>query len=429
LSDKNQAEKEKNMPSITSVLSGSLNNDPLSSVRQMNIPESFRNIMNEVLSSVLADSNALSADSMPVNGAIDPCNSELSDLSGCSHDEDGSLTPMIFSSDRMLYLMEQFNTLKTEWDSLTDQAAADETGMPFTESDSGTETDTEQTATSIGTTIPEDSRKEVNYGRFGFDPNIGSILYYSSEGIRLTQSSLDAPGILDNIKKFKMDKQDLAGLAEAMEEAGLSCQTGTLDFGTGSDHGIDLRDLAAGGLGTSYDWRRLSRPIDPEWDGPDVLDRYQRYADEYSDLKLLGQSEPCQVSDLIQNDISLRTNNPNEILGSGSWQWSYPEAKFINRAEQGNCLYDPDREAFNSNKLEDWNDKTYYSHTGTPINLNGWTPALFDLYEKMRYDAENHPDPQMRTPIFFNRDGSEAFADARQAMKQWLAEQEARVRS
>ncbi len=57
------------------------------------------------------------------------------------------------------------------------------------------------------------------------------------------------------LEKFNIEKTDLTGLADQMAAAGKGFLPYELYPGTGSDHGIDLVELANSGLGTAYDWR------------------------------------------------------------------------------------------------------------------------------------------------------------------------------
>ncbi len=63
----------------------------------------------------------------------------------------------------------------------------------------------------------------------------------------------DAQGLLSLMDSYGVDKSNLSGLADQLDAKGIAYQPGKLY--EGSNHGIDLRNLAQGGMGTSYDWR------------------------------------------------------------------------------------------------------------------------------------------------------------------------------
>lgn len=75
------------------------------------------------------------------------------------------------------------------------------------------------------------------------------------DGNLLRKIGWNAPAILSAARDFGFDLQDLNGLADQLDAKGVAYKPHELYAGTGSDHGVDLRDLANGGLGSSYDWR------------------------------------------------------------------------------------------------------------------------------------------------------------------------------
>lgn len=85
-----------------------------------------------------------------------------------------------------------------------------------------------------------------------------SVVFFDEAGRKLTQTTFNAKSILKTAERLSIPLSDLNGLADLLEGAKVGYRPYALHAGTGSDHGIDLRDLASGGLGTAYDWR-----IDP----------------------------------------------------------------------------------------------------------------------------------------------------------------------
>lgn len=83
-----------------------------------------------------------------------------------------------------------------------------------------------------------------------------SVVFFDEAGRKLTQTTFNAKSILKTAERLNIPLSDLNGLADQMEGAKVGYKPYALHAGTGSDHGIDLRDLANGGLGTAYDWRK-----------------------------------------------------------------------------------------------------------------------------------------------------------------------------
>ena len=74
----------------------------------------------------------------------------------------------------------------------------------------------------------------------------------NNQGEALRQIPVSAPDILRNARDFGFDTGDLAALADQMDARGVAYAPGKLY--AGSNHGVDLRDLARGGMGAAYDW-------------------------------------------------------------------------------------------------------------------------------------------------------------------------------
>lgn len=95
-------------------------------------------------------------------------------------------------------------------------------------------------------------------GRIGLDLNErgvpSAVIYFDESGNKLRASIFTAESILKYTDKFGIDLQDLAGLGEQLDAAGVGFRPYELYKGTGSDHGVDFNDLIAGGMGSAYDW-------------------------------------------------------------------------------------------------------------------------------------------------------------------------------
>lgn len=74
------------------------------------------------------------------------------------------------------------------------------------------------------------------------------------QGQALRQIPMNAPDILRASRDFGLDPAHLQGLADQMDAQGIAYRPGQQL--AGSDHGVDLRDLARGGMGAAFDWTR-----------------------------------------------------------------------------------------------------------------------------------------------------------------------------
>lgn len=104
------------------------------------------------------------------------------------------------------------------------------------------------------------SGSNIKAGNYGVTMGNGgvpsTVTYYDNNGQQLTSSTFNAESILKNSQKFGLDMSNLSGIAAGLEANKIGYKPYELYGGTGSDHGIDLRDLASGGLGTAYDWTK-----------------------------------------------------------------------------------------------------------------------------------------------------------------------------
>lgn len=81
------------------------------------------------------------------------------------------------------------------------------------------------------------------------------VALIDGNGNLLRKVGWNAANILSSAQNFGFDTGALSGLADQLDAKNIPYKPGELYAGTGSDHGVDLRDLANGGLGTAYDWR------------------------------------------------------------------------------------------------------------------------------------------------------------------------------
>jgi hypothetical protein len=83
-----------------------------------------------------------------------------------------------------------------------------------------------------------------------------AISYYNEAGEKLSSSVFSAPELLRNAQKYGININDALGIGQGLEFNKIGYKPGDLYRGSGSDHGIDFEDLAAGGYGTVYDWTK-----------------------------------------------------------------------------------------------------------------------------------------------------------------------------
>jgi hypothetical protein len=87
-----------------------------------------------------------------------------------------------------------------------------------------------------------------------------TIVYFDPNGQMLTRTIFDsAPQILIMMDRFQIPKSNLNTLADALDNPKLNISYNPDEMphamGVATGVGINLRDLASGGLGTTYDWR------------------------------------------------------------------------------------------------------------------------------------------------------------------------------
>lgn len=83
---------------------------------------------------------------------------------------------------------------------------------------------------------------------------INNVSYYDESGQKLTTSGFWPQDILRNCEKFNIPLADFKDVGKQLDAAGVGYRPYEQYAGTGSNHGIDFDNLAAGGMGTAYDW-------------------------------------------------------------------------------------------------------------------------------------------------------------------------------
>ncbi len=103
------------------------------------------------------------------------------------------------------------------------------------------------------------SRHVFRNGRVSVDMHadgkrINNVSYYDESGQKLTTSGFWPQDILRNCEKFNIPLADFKDVGKQLDAAGVGYRPYEQYAVTGSNHGIDFDNLAAGGLGTAYDW-------------------------------------------------------------------------------------------------------------------------------------------------------------------------------
>lgn len=110
-----------------------------------------------------------------------------------------------------------------------------------------------------GTEATSNAHRSFRSGRLSIDMHadgqrINGVSYFDEAGQKLTTSAFWPQDILRQCERFNIPLSDLQGLGPQLDTAGVRYKPYEQYAGTGSNHGIDLDDLASGGMGTAYDW-------------------------------------------------------------------------------------------------------------------------------------------------------------------------------
>lgn len=154
------------------------------------------------------------------------------------------------TTSSLLYGVIGSNTDYRNWDAIMESgdpvlAARQATGalynsdLPYT-SGNGFKPSTTQTVAASG-----------NFAWLNVNQREG-LWIMNNQGEALRQVHMSAPEILRASRDFGLDTADLATLADQMDTRGVAYAPGALH--PASNHGVNLRDLAQGGMGTAYDW-------------------------------------------------------------------------------------------------------------------------------------------------------------------------------
>lgn len=110
-----------------------------------------------------------------------------------------------------------------------------------------------------GTDATSNANRSFRSGRLSIDMHadgqrINGVSYFDEAGQKLTTSGFWPQDILRQCERFNIPLSDLQGLGPQLDAAGVRYKPYEQYAGTGSNHGIDLDNLASGGMGTAYDW-------------------------------------------------------------------------------------------------------------------------------------------------------------------------------
>ena len=245
------------------------------------------------------------------------------------------------------------------------------------------------------------------------------FVYYSPEGKRLRTSTFSVPELLKNAQKYGIDLRDTLGVAAGLEKAGVGYKPGELYKGTGSDHGIDFRDLLSGGFGTSYNW--ADDPYAAQ-KGPSAVRRLaeNKKLAEYlklarSDLTSSSGVNPIDLSSLAQLGIkdNLYSHAVQTPGGAVSW-YSDPVRAAAEAKRLGGNLVDisnrPVVQMGNRNALDMIEDQlgmqagsgTYSLPTDSFHNFQTTNPYVAPVKRPVRQSLA--PDPMSASRGSIDRD-------------------------
>ncbi len=172
---------------------------------------------------------------------------------------------------------------------------------------------------------PAAGKADIVSGRLGVQLERGrpyAVVYFDATGQKLTQTPFNAPALLEKAAQFGIPLSDLNGLADQMDAKGVAYKPYQLFQGTGSDGGIDLRDLATGGLGTAFDWR-----VDPN-----VSQKAKSGADTLLANQILAQQLGVTPSNVTRQAAaaasvdSASTNASAVVSPAPAWTVTNPQA-------------------------------------------------------------------------------------------------------
>lgn len=163
-----------------------------------------------------------------------------------------------------------------------------------------------------GTDAASNAHRSFRSGRLSIDMHadgqrINGVSYFDEAGQKLTTSGFWPQDILRQCERFNIPLSDLQGLGRQLDAAGVHYKPYEQYAGTGSNHGIDLDNLASGGMGTAYDWTQ-----DPlvHLKGPSA--RAQLAADQALAQRLGLRPVGASPSDAVNNT----TSQPAPLEGS-----------------------------------------------------------------------------------------------------------------
>lgn len=183
----------------------------------------------------------------------------------------------------------------------------------------------------LGYTRPDTSKTVASAGNFAVidkgstpsgQPNL-TVSIVDALGQPVGQDlGWDAPSIVKAARDYNLSLKPLADLADKLDAKGVRYEPYELYLSTGSDAGLDLRDLSRGGLGTAYDWRQQD---DAALKGDQaVLDSIRR-ANLATEMKLVLNSGVTTGGGIDPSKLSAQTIDDTKrsaaVVSKGSVVW------------------------------------------------------------------------------------------------------------
>jgi hypothetical protein len=154
---------------------------------------------------------------------------------------------------------------------------------------------------------------------YGISVDDGKLNYYNPQGNRLSRSILSAEDLYKNASQYGIDLSGIGSLGQKLDAAGIRYKPGELYAGTGSNLGVNFADVAAGKLGSAYDWTQ--DPFASQKGSSDRLAESQALAQKLG-IDLTKSENLATLSPQLAGDVTRQfvVSTPS-ISGSPTYSW------------------------------------------------------------------------------------------------------------
>ncbi|TFH85275.1 DUF4214 domain-containing protein [Billgrantia azerbaijanica] len=159
-----------------------------------------------------------------------------------------------------------------------------------------------------------------------------------NNGVPLDTTGWYADSMLETLNRYGIDRSELSGLAEALESAGVNYQPYDLYSGTGSDQGVNLRDLASGGMGSAYDW---TAGTNNAMKGDSAAERTARNQALYDDMGVTKNPAVTTEQGIDPTRFEPQGDRRYVVYNGGTASWyATPEQAQAAANQNGGSVYD-----------------------------------------------------------------------------------------